>query len=1241
MDKGAEALLPEGTPDGQRRAVTAEGKIITVGAGAGTGKTWVLSNRYARLLLEAQKESPVQRLPPSLPVQNETSPTAGRGELLPRDILTLTYTEAAASEMRSRIEKRVRALLFQSSVDEKRKTAITDGFSEAWISTIHSFAARLIRESGLALDVDPRAAVISNSQEERFWDSVREAVEFADIRSLALVYGDAPLQTAASELDMDPILSAAVGRWGGVRLSVLARNAAELHASLGHSWEQMMEWSSEGGERLFRAAKPSVSAILSGAWRRAWNTWGEIFEALGESIQAKGRKDCEAGRPDSVDAFLAAFYARWAGLTDMEPEEETLREFYLDVTDKTKLRGGRSSLLGEVSDFLGKTLGVWQKGEAGLAAVSAALDAPVSDSERRLHTVLLRFCAVAWGLWEAMKRRRGLLSFSDMILHAREALQNNQLEQSFRHILVDEFQDTDPLQFDMIKSLAEDGKTSLFAVGDPKQSIYGFRHAEPSLFAETIGHAETRVELDVSFRTRASLLERINDLFAHIWRDGLGSSGALARLGFEPLSPAPAGDDRGRGTVPPFSVLLSVKEERTVEGARERLARELGRKIASWVSGGRTVWDREAGSLRPVRCSDFAVLVRNRGTHDLLERALAAQGVPAVQDLSRGYFARGEVEDVICLLRAAADPADDAAVAGWLLSPFSGVSEAEAVSLLERVSAGNRLIDVIRGSMPCALSLLQRFSVTGQQQGPAGLLAILDRDRRWLAFCREGERLRALRNVRRALSIAREFQRDGASSLAACADWMAHALRQGVVMDEPAWHGRDVDAVLLSTIHASKGLEYPVVALFDTSVRKAHGQRDGLRPSRALGVVFSDLPDEMTNVREPETLLQGVAWDGILAAQGELEEDMRLLYVAATRAGDGLLVCGLLGEKEGVLTPQKGSWTSLFLARMADRGECPPMEGGVRFEDLVGPDITLISSDIMPPAGETAMKSAEDSHVPRRASLPGNEPVLLDQISATSFAMFEWCPLAWRRRYRQGLDLRWESPDRDLLAEEGRGGAELGSLAHWLLAHWDLDGELDLTDNRLIHRLPSCLRDVWRDGKSRGELEKWLKCFADSEAGRNIRGALERGASREAGFRVGLAGEKAGVTLAGAMDLVWQEGDSGLWHVMDYKITLSRKAPPGLYGAQLDFYALVVREAALRRGLLCEAVDVGLVFLRENSRTERRRLGDGDWEGLKARVLDVARRGAVGDGWLPNLAHCSACPWKKGCPAVKMKEAEA
>ena len=140
--------LPPDTPKGQRDAITAYDKTITVEAGAGTGKTWVLSQRYLNLLLNDD-------------------------DLLPADILTLTFTEAAAGEMKERIEQ-----LITKSLDlfpnAERKQKVLDGLSDSWISTIHSFAGRLIRESGLSLDIDPMASVIPAYQEQSFWeDSLR------------------------------------------------------------------------------------------------------------------------------------------------------------------------------------------------------------------------------------------------------------------------------------------------------------------------------------------------------------------------------------------------------------------------------------------------------------------------------------------------------------------------------------------------------------------------------------------------------------------------------------------------------------------------------------------------------------------------------------------------------------------------------------------------------------------------------------------------------------------------------------------------------------------------------------------------------------------------------------------------------------------------------------------------------------------------------------------------------------
>ena len=238
--------LPPETPKGQRDAITANEPTITVEAGAGTGKTWVLSQRYLNLLLNDE-------------------------ELLPSDILTLTFTEAAAGEMKERIEALIKQSLKLFRNDERRQK-ILDGLSDSWISTIHSFAGRLIRESGLSLDIDPMASVIHAHQEQSFWEDIKNATEFAKLGRLAQNYTGGEILTSAKGLDNDKYMNAAVGKWGAGTLASFARNVAELHASSGKSWHDMMKWADDDSELLDGAGR-WVMAVLRDEWRSVWNLW--------------------------------------------------------------------------------------------------------------------------------------------------------------------------------------------------------------------------------------------------------------------------------------------------------------------------------------------------------------------------------------------------------------------------------------------------------------------------------------------------------------------------------------------------------------------------------------------------------------------------------------------------------------------------------------------------------------------------------------------------------------------------------------------------------------------------------------------------------------------------------------------------------------------------------------------------------------------------------------------------------
>ena len=1146
--------LSEDTPSGQKQAITADEKLITVGAGAGTGKTWVLSNRYARLIVE-------------------------NDELLPSDILTLTYTEAAAGDMKSRIEERLRSEL-QGMGDTARKRAITDGMADTWISTIHSFAARLIRESGLKLDIDPGASVITAQQEQEFWDNIRDAAEFATLHELARAYGDKTLRETAKFLDSNKDFSAGVSKWRAGTLSAFARDTAELHASSGHSWQEMLSWS-ENDDLLIDGTRPLIKSILHDEWLNVWDIWRKIYPLPA---------------PKKESDVVTALKNLLSWQTEQKPDDNALQEFYCKIVlnmgdvSITTPKGRQTEPFITIAQKLGATLGKWRESRPKLVcAITPGINTPFTQEELNMRKILMKFCAVSWGMWDMMKKRRGLLSFSDMINHARETIKAGGVKRKFAHILVDEFQDTDPLQFSMIQALSGDS-TNLFAVGDPKQSIYKFRHADPALFAKTIQKADTSINLDVSFRTRKSLLTRINSIFASLWRDGLGKSEAMKELKFDGLNPAVDDGERNSGTMPGFKIFLAKNNQTNREEALKNLADELAYNIAKWVQEGRTIWDKQEKIIRPVKFSDFAILSRSRNIFPTLEESLEHFGIRTIQDKSTDYFSRGEINDVVCMLRAAGDFTDDFAVSGWLLSPFSGVSEPDAVSCLEAVSKELKPIELIRQKLPEAYSRLEYLSLVGAHEGASGILALYDSNREWLASYREKDRLRALRNLRLAVYLAREFQQGGASSLRACAEWLTRAVRNSVSVEEPDWHDGNEDAVRLGAVHSAKGLEYPVTVIFENRTRKKVDSAS-LRPSRDLGLVFSSLPDEITGNKD--IALQAANWERLLSEQGDAEEETRLFYVAATRAQDSLIFCGLVKDDANG-TPHANTWTKLLLENIDHPEDFITEATGINDYEYLGVSF------------QEEAKTLKPIELIRQKNS-------LRQISATSYSLFSFCPHAWRRKYKQGLNLSWENPDRDSEDEDYSGGAELGSLAHWALSRWPKnDFDALLFDRANLVHVPGYLRHTWRKNiAGKNTLRNWLKDFEASSLGQMLKSRED--VLREHVFRLKLT---EGISMAGAIDALCDD------IVVDYKITSIDNAPSGLYEAQLEFYALVAHELTG-----AEKITTHVAFLRENTQEVREH---SDFEAIRERVIHAAEVCASGP-YTPSYNNCSVCPFKKGC----------
>ena len=1149
--------LPKNTPQGQVEAILTNSTNITVEAGAGTGKTWVLTERYLRLLLEDKS-------------------------ILPSDILTLTYTEAAAGEMKNRITSRVEQAL-KNFDDNERKHQILDGLSDLWISTIHAFAARLIRESGLSLDIDPRAQVISTQQEQEFWDSIAQAADFANLREIAKTYRlrndqnmNKKLFEIAESLDNDEKFSAGVAKYKAYNLSELARSFSEMHSSLGKTWQNMIDILEN--DTLIDDTRPYVKEILIPEWQKTWDIFSQfIYDNPDLPVPQRAK-------PDSPAVLMKNLLDSYRFIN---PDENTSIEFYSKIT---KAKGGTGKLFDLLKQCLdNETFGDWKKKRPENAKIiSSNINIPLNQQELIMRNILLKFCILSWAMWDIMKTRRGLLSFSDMINHAVSTIKNGSNTRKFKHILVDEFQDTDRLQFNMIDSL-RNNETSIFFVGDPKQSIYRFRYADPALFAQAVRASEKAVKLNVSFRTKSELLSRINNLFTNIWREGLGKSEAMKGLKYESLSPSENESERNSGNMPEFMVILAPHNSKTTQQGRKNLADELAKNISDWVKESRTIWDKKEKLIRPVKFSDFAILTPSRNIYPVIEESLEQLGIKSIQDKSTDYFSRIEINDVVCLLRAVADMNDDFSVIGWLMSPFSGVDENTALNVLKNSSKKIRPIQLIRENLPETYSLLNKYAVIGEIEGPAGLISIFDKNRDWLSCYSEIDRMRALRNIRLAVHIARNFQQSGTSSLSACAEWLSKSVKNEIEFEEPAWHDDNENAVRLGTVHSAKGLEYPVSIVFDPRIKKKSNS-DSLRASRELGLVFTSLPDEMMKeINDKEFKPALSSWDSLLSDQGEEEEQARLFYVAATRAQDSLIYCGLIDEKEDGKTHDH-TWTKLFMEN--DKPE-------IKYAYEMGKLTPYFH------------KHEEEEKIYEIIN-PVEAKISLRQFSASSFALFEFCPFAWRRKYRQGLSLTWQSPNyTEINDDDDSGGAELGSLAHWILSRWpeyDIDYMLD--DSDVISQLPANLRRIWRKG-NKEILREWLKNFAESKIGIILK--TQKNISREKLFRIRL---NESTSLAGAIDAVYEN------NIIDYKITSIDNVPPGLYESQLDFYALV-----LNMMNNYEKINVSTIFLREGKIMNR---VCENFDEIIERVVNASQICASGP-YTANTKNCRSCPFKKGC----------
>lgn len=830
--------------DEQLRAVSLRGVSAAVSAGAGSGKTSVLTERFLK----------------------ELHPEKAAGRRVLSRLAAITFTERAAREMRDRIRDACRKkLLACPEAEVDYWLGLLRELEEARISTIHSFCAALLRSRAVEAGLDPHFSVLEAAQTEtllyKTTDNIlRRRLADGDEEAINLVtlFGLERLQTIIFSL-LNHRREIAWSAW-------LDLDAEQLAAR----WKAFFEESylPQALQRIKDLPEARTLLRLAAARVSTHQRMQQRFDQLREHLADLHRRE----QLDLVSEAAAVQYVHHKHWTSKEAYEQ-----FREAAEVVRKEISKITALGDFTV------------EALRPAAARALQA-------------FRLAAAVADAYEDEKRALAALDFDDLLLHAKRVLTKAENAKTPAHptsqlqlLLVDELQDTESLQVELIKALCDgnyhDGK--LFVVGDCQQSIYRFRGAEPQVFRELCAEIppEGRTPLTINFRSQPAILEFVNALFS----EELGAD-------YQPLRPARP----QLGPKPAVELLLAIAggereysfEEESFEEPEKVDAAACRRCEAEWLarrirelleSGEKLVVDREEKSLRAVKPGDIAILFRALTDVEHYEEALQRHGIDYYLVGGRAFYAQQEIYDVLNLLRAIHSRCDEVSLTGVLRSPMFGLYD-ETLFFLARHPQG-LAAGLFAEKPPPELSAEQRRRTLRAAETLRRLRAI--KDRLPVAhLLQEALRLtaydatlaaeflgeRKLANLHKLIDQARSFDRAGEFHLADFITQLAEFVAR--LPEEPpaATQPETTEVLKLMTIHQAKGLEFPVVFVPDLS-RPLNPQKPAAAFHPKLGPL---LPD-------PETI-SGFELFTELEKQEEQAESMRLFYVATTRAADYLIL---------------------------------------------------------------------------------------------------------------------------------------------------------------------------------------------------------------------------------------------------------------------------------------------------------------------------------------------------------------
>ncbi len=1190
---------------GQEKALELE-KHISVTANAGSGKTRVLVERYVEAI---------------------------RNGIGVEQILCLTFTEKAALELRQKIIDRINSENgHQPSAPEAHEPTAQAvsllrkaraNMLEANISTIHSFCSQVLREFPVEAGIDANFKVLEDFDSASLKD---DACDQAVREMLAVEHENH-------------------GRVYNFLVRVGYKRTLQLLKDLLDSREKI--------EHIKITGNPLL--MDEGAVRQHWKTLSDaVLRVVKENIRLK-----KANVQSEIDSLEEALNTAASGLDDLLDRLKTLLDALLTKEAKPRSGVAIDNSAAISSDTALTVLEVAHEALSGFSSERTGCN--VKDYFLLLNTLMELYDSSVEN-YGRKKYSMSALDFDDLQIRTMMLLRENEnvrssLASRFKHIMVDEFQDTNFLQYNIFLNLLDNfaSDARLFVVGDPKQSIYRFRNAQVEVSIRTEKDLSERtngvsISLPESFRMNSSLASFVNDVFARVMGGdrflevaGLSSVNQIEYNALVPRRP------EGRDFAVEIYLARKGQDSETSddndaddqnEGASpgEMQALFVASRIRGMIDKREEVNSvRLDEQSRRVTYGDIAVLLRSRTKLTLLEEALSEKGVPFVVTSGIGFYSAQEVFDLTNYLTFLLDNDSDIDLLTVIRSPFFGISENELYRIsqckgetlfkrLQTFASSEKATDEVK----YAVSVLnEETQLAHRLTIPQLINRILERTG-WLGAYRlsptGGQRIA---NLRKLLGIAREFEGRGFNNLYDFVErikYLKDTAREGQAPVEEA-----IDAVKVMTVHAAKGLEFPVVIVpfcdLTTNRRQSLIINDRVG---ALPFLQNEVPPELSLYRRLEN-------------RNEQAEIVRLFYVACTRAMDKLIL---------TTAPKKTKSRSIssfgdVLGRSLDFSIQPSFYEYPGGRVLVHAEIPAVSDRTISDEKKQGKKRGENLKLGKILLDPVPANIDGEIYSATLLQTFKLCPTKYFLKYRLGMPI----PE---MEDGGQRAGTLVSDSGYRLDDYD-DSILSTVKGELVH---ATLQSLLTSGKlGEASVEVNAERVVSSRVGKtlnkeanekllnhvimNVRNAiatLKAIATTDKIYVEQTVTRKFGSDfLTGTIDLL-VEDEEGL-HIFDYKTNRLSRSDSEIYAEyeiQMKLYASLCSRLKPEQNKF----DVTIIFTREAGRFLTRTYSREDLDAfdneLETMLSDIkAIEPVVGQypppGRLPTTTqHCPECEYFVG-----------